>query len=558
MRKQQRILKRAACFVLMTAVLISFMPQGFGRAQTAEAASVKSIRSAAALRSALTSSESGAYRLSADISGVTKAIVVKSKTKSLDLNGYSVKGKDRMTGLITVKGGKLTISDSKGGGQIRNTDNQDAVGCESGTLIINGGSFRGKYYAMYNTGGRTTINGGSFRGAKCGVKQMKGKLKINGGSLKGEDGLTLAGNTKTSVRIAGGSLQGTHNGCTASGGKLIISGGSFAGEKSCGVAGFSGKYGTDIIISGGTFNGYDALAVQGDLNLTVTGGSFTGSHTDLTIYNTFRGDREIDESLFANIWDDSPAGHGVYETEFKWVPVTYTEGMTVSDADTLYSLYVQVQDDLLPKFKIRATEHLYEVLNVYGLAWSPSVSTQTNTAIENGIADIEVQFRYPVEFEVERLIRDQKVKANASAEAVKYYKKICAITKTAVKGCETKKEKVKAINKYMIRNYAYDYQYRQASYSFTGLLDNKKAVCQGFAELFRMMGLQAGIETQSIGGMATSGPGKTDFETHMWNRSKIGGKWYYTDVTYNEGTGTNKFLLLSKKNFYGKGYHYLL
>ena len=187
MRKQQRILKRAACFVLMTAVLISFMPQGFGRAQTAEAASVKSIRSAAALRSALTSSESGAYRLSADISGVTKAIVVRSKTKSLDLNGYSVKGKDRTTGLITVKGGKLTISDSKGGGQIRNTDNQDAVGCESGTLIINGGSFRGKYYAMYNTGGRTTINGGSFRGAKCGVKQMKGKLKINGGSLKGED-----------------------------------------------------------------------------------------------------------------------------------------------------------------------------------------------------------------------------------------------------------------------------------------------------------------------------------------------------------------------------------
>ena len=254
MRKQQRILKRAACFVLMTAVLISFMPQGFGRAQTAEAASVKSIRSAAALRSALTSSESGAYRLSADISGVTKAIVVKSKTKSLDLNGYSVKGKDRTTGLITVKGGKLTISDSKGGGQIRNTDNQDAVGCESGTLIINGGSFRGKYYAMYNTGGRTTINGGSFRGAKCGVKQMKGKLKINGGSLKGEDGLTLAGNTKTSVRIAGGSLRGTHNGCTASGGKLIISGGSFAGEKSCGVAGFSGKYGTDIIISGTHLN----------------------------------------------------------------------------------------------------------------------------------------------------------------------------------------------------------------------------------------------------------------------------------------------------------------
>ncbi len=556
MRKRWKQLKKAACLCLMAAVLVTFLPQGFGRAQTAEAASVKSIRSAAALRSALTSSENGSYRLTADISGLTKAIVVKSKTKSLDLNGHSIKGKDQKTGLITVKGGKLTISDSKGGGQIRNTNDQDAIGCDSGTLIINGGKFRGKYYAMYNTGGKTTIKGGSFIGAQCGIKQMEGTLNIQGGSLRGDNGLTLLGTSKTKVNITGGKLSGTYNGCDATGGKLTVSGGSFTGEKSCGLSGFSGKYGTDINISGGSFSGYDALAVQGNVNLTVTGGSFTGSHADLTIYSTFCGDREIDQSLFANIWDDSPAGHGVYETEFKRVPVTYTEGMTVSDADTLYSLYVQAQENLLPQLKIRTSEHLYEVLNVYSSAWGPSVSTQMNTTIENDTADVDVQFSYRTEFEVERLIRDQKVKANASAEAVKYYKKICSITKTATKGCTTKKEKVKAINKYMVKHYSYDHQYKQASYSFLGLLDNKKAVCQGFAELFRMMGLQAGIETQSIGGTATSGPGKTDFEAHMWNRSKIGSKWYYTDVTYNEGTGTNKFLLLSEKSFYGKGYHY--
>ena len=557
MKKRWKQLKRAACLCLMVAVLVTLLPQGFGHAQSADAASVKSIGSAAALRSALTSSKSGSYRLTADISGLTKAIVVKSKTKSLDLNGYSIKGKDQTTGLITVKGGKLTINDSRGGGQIRNTRDQDAIGCASGTLIINGGTFRGKYYAMYNTGGKTTINSGNFRGAKCGIKQVEGTLNLQGGTLQGESGLTLLGTSKTKVNITGGELSGTYSGCDANGGKLTISGGTFVGEKSCGLAGFSGKYGTDISISGGSFHGYDALAVQGNVNLTVTGGSFTGSHTDLTIYNTFRGEREIDQSLFANIWDDSPAGHGVYETAFKRVPVTYTAGMTVSDADTLYSLYVQAQEKLLPHLKIRTSEHLYEVLNVYGTAWNlSSADTQTNSSIENGMADIDVQFDYCTEFEVERLICDPKVKTNASAKAVKYYKKICSITKTATKGCKTKKEKVRAINRYIVKHYSYDNQYRQASYSFLGLLDNKKAVCQGFAELFRMMGLQAGIETQSIGGTATSGPGKKDFETHMWNRSKIGSKWYYTDVTYNEGTGTNKFLLLSKKSFYGKGYNY--
>lgn len=43
----------------------------------------------------------------------------------------------------------------------------------------------------------------------------------------------------------------------------------------------------------------------------------------------------------------------------KRTEVTYTEGMTVSDADTLYSLYMQAQADLLPRLKLRTTERLY-------------------------------------------------------------------------------------------------------------------------------------------------------------------------------------------------------
>ena len=87
-------------------------------------------------------------------------------------------------------------------------------------------------------------------------------------------------------------------------------------------------------------------------------------------------------------------------------------------------------------------------------------------------------------------------------------------------------------------------------------MDHKKGVCKGYAELFRLMCLQAGIRTESVTGLATSGPGQQDYELHMWSRSKINGKWYYTDVTFNDGAGSNQFLLLPAKRFYGKGYHY--
>ena len=242
--------------------------------------------------------------------------------------------------------------------------------------------------------------------------------------------------------------------------------------------------------------------------------------------------------------------------ERKRTEVTYTEGMTVSDADTLYSLYMQAQEALLPRLRVRTTEALYRVFDAESSVWSPSVSSYTYATISGRAATIDVQFNYTVEYEVECLLRDPQAVAVASDAAVRYAQKIRRITKAAIKACRTQKQKVKGINAYMVKHYTYDYRYADASYSFTGLLDHKKGVCKGYAELFRLMCLQAGIRTESVTGLATSGPGREDYELHMWSRSRIGGKWYYTDVTFNDGAGSHKFLLLSKKNFYGKGYHY--
>ena len=240
----------------------------------------------------------------------------------------------------------------------------------------------------------------------------------------------------------------------------------------------------------------------------------------------------------------------------KRTEVTYTEGMTVSDADTLYSLYMQAQADLLPRLKLRTTERLYRVFDAESAVWSPSVSTYTYATISGSAATIDVQFNYTVEYEVECLLRNAQAETAASEAAIRYAQKLRRITKAAIKACRTQKQKVKAINAYMVKHYTYDDRYADASYSFTGLLDHKKGVCKGYAELFRLMCLQAGIRTESVTGLATSGPGQKDYELHMWSRSKINGKWYYTDVTFNDGAGSNQFLLLPAKRFYGKGYHY--
>ena len=106
MFEMRKLLKKAACLFLAVAVMTAFLPAGFGHgfggAETAQAASVKSISSASALRKALTSEKGGSYKLTADIKGLTKAIVMRSKTKSLDLNGHTIKGNVGIDALITV------------------------------------------------------------------------------------------------------------------------------------------------------------------------------------------------------------------------------------------------------------------------------------------------------------------------------------------------------------------------------------------------------------------------------------------------------------------------
>ena len=67
-----------------------------------------------------------------------------------------------------------------------------------------------------------------------------------------------------------------------------------------------------------------------------------------------------------------------------------------------------------------------------------------------------------------------------------------------------------------------------------------KGQCHTYAEMFRDMCNMAGISCQYVSGNAYSG-GK--WIGHAWNKVKLGGTWYYVDSTWNDTTGTSKYLL---------------
>lgn len=126
----------------------------------------------------------------------------------------------------------------------------------------------------------------------------------------------------------------------------------------------------------------------------------------------------------------------------------------------------------------------------------------------------------------------------------KYTKATKAIN-SIVKGAKKKKSvraKVKYINKRLCKTCSYDYtSYRNRrrgkpvnsdTYSFYGCLVRHKAVCAGYSEAFKLIAVQCGIPN-------TYGCSPN----HRWNKVKIGERWYHVDVTWNDCTHSNRYLL---------------
>ncbi len=103
-------------------------------------------------------------------------------------------------------------------------------------------------------------------------------------------------------------------------------------------------------------------------------------------------------------------------------------------------------------------------------------------------------------------------------------------------------EKAEAIYNYIVNNVTYDYShldnlnYRKQFTAYAALIEGT-SVCQGYANLFYRMALEAGLECRLISGVAGN-------VGHAWNIVKLGDIYYNIDATWDSPpeNGFNYFL----------------
>ena len=104
--------------------------------------------------------------------------------------------------------------------------------------------------------------------------------------------------------------------------------------------------------------------------------------------------------------------------------------------------------------------------------------------------------------------------------------------------CDTDEEKVKAIYKWIIRNFEYDYDYNPVVQYFNihKTLRTRKGVCYDFSHLFAAL-----CRSQNISCYVVDGNKRDNAQYHhTWNRVYFNGSWWNMDVTFDIVQTKNK------------------
>jgi len=100
--------------------------------------------------------------------------------------------------------------------------------------------------------------------------------------------------------------------------------------------------------------------------------------------------------------------------------------------------------------------------------------------------------------------------------------------------------KARAIFRWITANIAYDPALREEVLRPEDVLERRRAVCSGYAALFKALAEAAGLEAEIIHGHAKAagyqaGRGMEASFEHAWNAVRIGGEWALLDCTWGAG-----------------------
>lgn len=258
----------------------------------------------------------------------------------------------------------------------------------------------------------------------------------------------------------------------------------------------------DMNIEKSTFKVGEKVTIDGIKDISGMAGPYTYK---LHIFNTKTGEWVLDNKEYRDKTEWIPTEPGTYVLDL-W---------TMSSNSTLWQVMKRKPEKKLYEgWKLKVIKVISED-DEGNEVESPKPYTEVNSFLELYTA---IDNKYDVS------INDAKVAA--------VYNKAKDIVNNITNTNMSDLEKEIAIHEYVVKNTAYDYDnyinevVPKDSYTAYGALIIGRAVCQGYADVMKLLLNLAGIEAQVVVGYAG--------EPHAWNLVKIEGEYYHVDATWDD------------------------
>lgn len=181
-----------------------------------------------------------------------------------------------------------------------------------------------------------------------------------------------------------------------------------------------------------------------------------------------------------------------------------------------------------------------------GKAKEAAAVTPKNEALAAYAAQLEM-------LAAQDLLDQHALKAPADAE-----KTIAGLASYLATPAKTERDKVRVIFRWITDRVAYNVEDflagRFGDNTPDGVLKNRKAVCEGYANLFDALGKDLGITVVKVKGYAKGVGYVNGMEiprsNHAWNAVQIDGKWHLLDSTWGAGSLNGKEFQKRFEEFY--------
>lgn len=209
-----------------------------------------------------------------------------------------------------------------------------------------------------------------------------------------------------------------------------------------------------------------------------------------------------------------------------------TSYVVINSYDTWYNYMTSAKENLMPCVSVSIDKFNQEQYNINKLA-EYNISIKASGEIIGNRAYIDYTFEYSDNYKLLRAVENSGLIQRLNTEQKQTLSELKLIQGQIINNNMTDYEKEKAIHDYMVLNYKYDQEGLTAgtltnrSHSVTGLINDKKGVCEAYANTFMLLCRLSGIKCDLV-------TGTVDNVKHAWNIVCLDGEYYHIDVTNDD------------------------